>query len=51
MGKYSVLITRIGYASRRFEVTADSETEAEDIAMEIAGDYVFTEGCHVFIRD
>lgn len=44
MSKYEVKITRIGYSSRRFEVTADNETEAEEKAMEIAGDYEFSEG-------
>jgi len=44
MSKYEVMITRIGYSSRRFEVTADNETEAEEKAMEIAGDYEFIEG-------
>lgn len=44
MSKYEVIITRIGYSSRRFEVTAENETEAEDKAMEFADDYEFREG-------
>lgn len=42
--KYSVNITRIGYSSRRFEVEADSELEAQEKAMNMAGDYEFSEG-------
>lgn len=44
MSKYEVMITRIGYSSRRFEVTADSELEAQEKAMNMAGDYEFSEG-------
>lgn len=42
--KYEVSITRIGYANRRFEVEADSELEAQEKAMDMAGDYDFSEG-------
>ncbi len=47
MSKYEVMITRIGYSSRCFEVTADNETEAEEKAMEIAGDYEFLSLIHI----
>lgn len=42
--KYEVSITRIGYAHRRFEVEADSELEAQEKAIDMAGDYDFSEG-------
>lgn len=42
--KYDVLISRTGYSSRRFEVEAENETEAEEKAMDMAGDYEFREG-------
>ena len=42
--KYSVSITRIGYAHRNIEVEADSELEAQEKAMDMAGDYDFSEG-------
>ena len=42
--KYDVLISRTGYSSRRFEVEAENETEAEEKAMDMAGDYEFGEG-------
>lgn len=42
--KYEVSITRIGYAHTRFEVEADSELEAQEKAMDMAGDYDFSEG-------
>lgn len=42
--KYDVLISRTGYSSRRFEVEAESATEAEEKAMDLAGDYEFVEG-------
>ncbi len=44
MSKYEVLITRIGYAHTRFEVEADSELEAQEKAINMAGDYDFSEG-------
>lgn len=44
MKKYDVLISRTGYSSRRFEVEAENETEAEEKAMDMAGDYEFSEG-------
>lgn len=42
--KYDVLISRTGYSSRRFEVEAENEMYAEELAMEMAGDYEFVEG-------
>jgi len=42
--KYEVSITRIGYAHRRFEVEADSELEAQEKAIDMAGNYDFSEG-------
>lgn len=44
MKKYDVLISRTGYSSRRFEVEAENETEAEEKAMDMAVDYEFSEG-------
>ena len=44
MKKYDVLISRTGYSSRRFEVEAENETEAEEKAMDMADDYEFREG-------
>jgi hypothetical protein len=41
--KYDVMITRIGYSSRRFEVEADSELEAQEKALDMTGDYDFNE--------
>jgi hypothetical protein len=40
--KYEVSITRIGYSHRRFEVEAGSELEAQEKAMDMAGDYDFS---------
>jgi hypothetical protein len=42
--KYEVSITRIGYAHRFFEVEADSELEAQEKAIDMAGNYDFSEG-------
>lgn len=42
--KYEVSITRIGYAHRRLVVEADSELEAQEKAIDMAGNYDFSEG-------
>ena len=44
MKKYSVSITRIGYAHTTFEVEAENEADAQEKAMDQAGDYDFSEG-------
>lgn len=41
--KYVVSVTRIGYACRNFEIEAESETEAQDLALEVAGNHEFSE--------
>lgn len=41
--KYNVSITRIGYAHANLEVEADSELEAQEKAMDMAGDSNFSE--------
>lgn len=41
--KYFVSVTRIGYASAHFEIEASSEKEAQDLALEAAGNHVFSE--------
>lgn len=41
--KYNVSITRIGYAHTNFEVEAESELEAQEKAMDMAGDCDFSE--------
>lgn len=43
MKKYSVSITRIGYAHTTFEVEAENEADAQEKAMDQAGNYDFSE--------
>lgn len=41
--KYLVTVIRTGYCSADFEVEADSAENAKDAAIELAGDYQFSE--------
>jgi hypothetical protein len=43
MSKWLVNVVRVGYASRIIEVTAESEEEAKQLAIDTAGGYEFTE--------
>lgn len=43
MPKYKVSVYRIGYAHLDIEVEADNPNAAEDLAVEKAGDHVFSE--------
>lgn len=43
MAKYNISVTRIGYACRTIEVEADSQAEAEDLALEEAPNLEFSE--------
>ena len=43
MAKYRVSVVRIGYACHDIVVEAASKTEAEDLAVDKAGDFEFTE--------
>ena len=40
---FTIPVTRIGYAYKNIEVNAESQTEAEEIALDIAGDEEFSE--------
>lgn len=41
--RFTVSMTRIGYAHRDIEVEASSEAEAREKAEEVAGNYVYSE--------
>lgn len=43
MKKYEVSVTRIGYAHTTIEVEAENELEAKEKAIEMAGNYDFSE--------
>lgn len=43
MPKFNVTVSRAGYSSADFEVEAKSETEAEQKALEKAGNHEFRE--------
>ena len=42
-GKFSVVITRIGYSTKAFEISGVTSEEAERIALEQASNHEFTE--------
>lgn len=43
MPKFKVNVTRIGYANLDIEVDADSPEQAEEKALDKAGNYLFSE--------
>jgi hypothetical protein len=43
MSTYIVSVTRISYASRDIEISAASEDEAMEMAIETCGDYEYSE--------
>ena len=43
MAKYTVYVARISYAIVPIKVEADSGDEAEATALDLAGDYLFSE--------
>lgn len=45
MKKFKILVTRIAYSSKEFEVEAENEAQAEDKALDEAYNTSFSEGC------
>lgn len=43
MLKWTVAVTRIGYGRGEIEIVADNEQEAREKALDIAGDFLYTE--------